>query len=68
MFDYVYIKLTILRYYYMTKNHILLYLGYTLINRTNGIVRLEKGKQVWTNKRRNRPYALDDSSWKIYRG
>lgn len=52
-------------YFRMIKNHLLLYLGYTLVNRDGFTVKLYKGKQVMSNPRRKTAYRLDHFSWKI---
>lgn len=48
------------------KNWILLLLGCTLYNnRTRVRWSYSLGRQVWSNKRRNRPYRLDHKGWTL---
>ena len=59
-----------LRLYRILVNNTLLRLGYTLVNRTGGLVQwygdVFTGHQVWSNTYRKKPYSLDDVSWRIY--
>ena len=50
------------------RNKLLLYLGFTLVNKHGHTVRLIKGQQVMSNPKRVKPYSLDDPSWRIQKG
>lgn len=51
------------------RNKVLLWLGFTLINKRNPhkvvTVRLKHGKQVKSNSNRITNYKMDDTGWKI---
>lgn len=49
-------------------NKLLLYLGFTLVNKHGHTVRLVKGQQIMSNPKRVKPYSLDDPSWRIQKG
>ena len=50
------------------RNKLLLYLGFTLVNKHGHTVHLIKGQQVMSNPKRVKPYSLDDPSWRIHKG
>ena len=50
------------------RNKLLLYLGFTLVNKHGYTVRLVKGQQIMSNPKRVKPYSLDDPSWRIQKG
>ena len=50
------------------RNKLLLYLGFTLVNKHGHTVHLVKGQQIMSNPKRVKPYSLDDPSWRIQKG
>ena len=50
------------------RNKLLLYLGFTLVNKHGHTVHLIKGQQIMSNPKRIKPYSLDDPSWRIQKG
>ena len=50
------------------RNKLLLYLGFTLVNKHGHTVHLVKGQQIMSNPKRVKPYSLDDPSWRIHKG
>ena len=50
------------------RNKLLLWLGFTLVNKHGHTVHLVKGQQIMSNPKRVKPYSLDDPSWRIQKG